>query len=118
MGRRGARRSWPPCDQHSQCIWGCGAGHTCQTSAENYCERHASIPTYGGGPGSDDGMADYMIVPSSRLLVALGDLDPIAAAPLSDAVLTPYHAIRTPGASVLVLGVGSLGHWRRSCCAR
>lgn len=96
--------------------WGCGACHTCQTSAENYCERHASIPTYGGGLGSDGGMADYMIVPSSRLLVALGDLDPIAAAPLSDAALTPYHAIKTalpmltPDASVLVLGVGGLGH--------
>lgn len=96
--------------------WGCGACHTCQTSAENYCERHASIPTYGGGLGSDGGMADYMIVPSSRLLVALGDLDPIAAAPLSDAALTPYHAIKTalpmltPDATVLVLGVGGLGH--------
>lgn len=96
--------------------WGCGVCHTCQTSAENYCERHASIPTYGGGLGSDGGMAEYMIVPSARLLVALGDLDPVAAAPLSDAALTPYHAIKTalplltPEASVLVLGVGGLGH--------
>lgn len=96
--------------------WGCGTCHTCQTSAENYCERHASIPTYGGGLGLDGGMAEYMIVPSSRLLVALGDLDPIMTAPLSDAALTPYHAIKaalpllTPDASVLVLGVGGLGH--------
>jgi alcohol dehydrogenase, propanol-preferring len=96
--------------------WGCGSCHSCQTSAENYCERHASIPTYGGGLGSDGGMAEYMIVPSSRLLVALGDLDPVTTAPLSDAALTPYHAIKTalplltPDASVLVLGVGGLGH--------
>lgn len=96
--------------------WGCGSCHTCQTSAENYCERHASIPTYGGGLGSDGGMAEYMIVPSARLLVPLGDLDPITTAPLSDAALTPYHAIKaalpllTPDASVLVLGVGGLGH--------
>src|SRR5690554_2612388 len=96
--------------------WGCGACRTCQTSAENYCERHASIPTYGGGLGSDGGMAEYMIVPSSRLLVPLGDLDPVTAAPLSDAALTPYHAIKralpllTPDATVLVIGIGGLGH--------
>lgn len=96
--------------------WGCGQCRTCQTSAENYCERHASIATYGGGLGSDGGMAQYMIVPSPRLLVPLGGLDPVKAAPLSDAALTPYHAIKaalplmTPDATVLVLGVGGLGH--------
>ncbi|MCC2981422.1 NAD(P)-dependent alcohol dehydrogenase [Sphingomonas sp. IC4-52] len=96
--------------------WGCGSCRTCQTSAENYCERHASIPTYGGGLGSDGGMAEYMIVPSPRLLVPLGGLDPIKAAPLSDAALTPYHAIKaalpllSPDATVLVVGVGGLGH--------
>ena len=96
--------------------WGCGICRTCQTSAENYCEHHASIHTFGGGLGSDGGMAEYMIVPSPRLLVPLGKLDPVKAAPLSDAALTPYHAIKkalpllTPDASVLVLGVGGLGH--------
>ena len=96
--------------------WGCGACRTCQTSSENYCENHASIPSYGGGLGSDGGMADYMLVPSSRLLVPLGDLDPVKAAPLSDAALTPYHAIKralpllTPDATVLVIGIGGLGH--------
>jgi alcohol dehydrogenase, propanol-preferring len=96
--------------------WGCGRCRTCQTSAENYCENHASIPTYGGGLGSDGGMAEYMIVPSPRLLVPLGTLDPITAAPLSDAALTPYHAIRkalpelTPDVHVVVIGVGGLGH--------
>jgi propanol-preferring alcohol dehydrogenase len=96
--------------------WGCGTCRSCQTSAENYCERHATIPTYGGGLGSDGGMAEYMIVPSARLLVPLGGLDPVTTAPLSDAALTPYHAIKaalpllTPEATVLVLGVGGLGH--------
>jgi len=96
--------------------WGCGRCHTCQTSAENYCENHASIPTFGGGLGSDGGMAEYMIVPSPRLLVPLGTLDPVKAAPLSDAALTPYHAIKaalpllTPDASVVVIGIGGLGH--------
>jgi propanol-preferring alcohol dehydrogenase len=96
--------------------WGCGHCHACQSSAENYCERHASLPTMGGGLGTDGGMAEYMIVPSPRLLVALGKLDPVRAAPLSDAALTPYHAIKAalpwlrPGADVVVVGIGGLGH--------
>lgn len=96
--------------------WGCGRCHTCQTSAENYCENHASLGTMGGGLGSDGGMADYMLVPSPRLLVPLGKLDPAVAAPLSDAALTPYHAIKaalpllTPDTHVLVIGIGGLGH--------
>lgn len=96
--------------------WGCGRCRTCQTSAENYCENHASLGTMGGGLGSDGGMAEYMLVTSSRFLVPLGKLDPVTAAPLSDAALTPYHAIKasmsllTPEASVLVVGIGGLGH--------
>ncbi|WP_423173904.1 NAD(P)-dependent alcohol dehydrogenase [Stenotrophomonas maltophilia] len=96
--------------------WGCGACHSCQTSSENYCEHHSSLASFGGGLGSDGGMAEYMIVPSQRLLVPLGDLDPVEAAPLTDAALTPYHAIKasmhllTPDATVLVLGIGGLGH--------
>ena len=96
--------------------WGCGRCHTCQTSAENYCENHASINTMGGGLGSDGGMAPYMLVPSPRLLVPLGKLDPALAAPLSDAALTPYHAIKTalplltPDTHVVVIGIGGLGH--------
>src|SRR5690606_30334705 len=74
--------------------WGCGRCHSCQRSAENYCENHASIPTMGGGLGSDGGMAEFMLVPSARLLVPLGDLDPVKSAPLTDAALTPYHAIK------------------------
>ena len=96
--------------------WGCGHCHACQRSAENYCQHHASLPAMGGGLGADGGMAEYMIVPSPRLLVPLGTLDPVQAAPLSDAALTPYHAIKaalpwlTPDASVVVVGIGGLGH--------
>ena len=96
--------------------WGCGRCHTCQGSAENYCENHASLGTFGGGLGSDGGMAEYMLVPAARQLVPLGALDPVASAPLSDAALTPYHAIKqalpllTPEATVVVIGIGGLGH--------
>jgi propanol-preferring alcohol dehydrogenase len=40
----------------------------------------------------------------------------VAAAPLTDAGLTPYHAIRrschklAPGSTAVVIGVGGLGH--------
>jgi propanol-preferring alcohol dehydrogenase len=96
--------------------WGCGRCHACQLSLENYCENWAEIDGFGGGLGLDGGMADYMLVPSTRLLVPLGDLSPAKAAPLSDAALTPYHAIKrtlsqlNAESIVVVLGVGGLGH--------
>ena len=83
---------------------------------ENYCEDWAQIDGFGGGLGLDGGMAEFMLVPSARLLVPLGDLSPAKAAPLSDAALTPYHAIKralphvNPDSTVVVLGVGGLGH--------
>jgi propanol-preferring alcohol dehydrogenase len=96
--------------------WGCGRCRACRLSAENYCEHQAEIGAFGGGLGLNGGMAEYMLVPHSRLLLPLGDLDPREAAPLSDAALTPYHAIKrslhllVPGSSAVVIGVGGLGH--------
>ena len=96
--------------------WGCGRCRACRTTLETLCEHGAEIGAAGGGLGRDGGMAKYMLVPDPRLLVPLGDLDPRDAAPLSDAALTPYHALKlalpklTPGTSVLVIGVGGLGH--------
>jgi propanol-preferring alcohol dehydrogenase len=96
--------------------WGCGRCRACRLSAENYCEHQAEIGAFGGGLGLDGGMAEYMLVPHPRLLLALGDLDPREAAPLSDAALTPYHAIKrslhllVPGSTAVVIGVGGLGH--------
>src|SRR6187401_2503848 len=96
--------------------WGCGRCHACQQSMENYCENWAQVNGFGGGLGLDGGMAEYMLVPSARLLVPLGGLSPAKAAPLSDAALTPYHAIKralphlNAESTVVVLGVGGLGH--------
>jgi propanol-preferring alcohol dehydrogenase len=96
--------------------WGCGRCHRCRLGMENYCERQAEIGVFGGGLGCDGGMAPRLLVPSSRLLVPLGDLDPAEAAPLTDAGLTPYHAIKRslalliPGSSAVVIGAGGLGH--------
>ncbi|MDG9703904.1 NAD(P)-dependent alcohol dehydrogenase [Streptomyces sp. DH37] len=96
--------------------WGCGVCHSCARGAENYCLRAAELRAAGGGLGLDGGMAEYMLVPSARLLVPLGDLDPRTAAPLTDAALTPYHAVKrslhklVPGTAAVVIGVGGLGH--------
>ena len=96
--------------------WGCGRCHACQVSMENYCENWMEIGGFGGGLGLDGGMAEYMLVPAARLLVGLADLSPAQAAPLSDAALTPYHAIKralpnlNADSTVVVLGVGGLGH--------
>jgi propanol-preferring alcohol dehydrogenase len=95
--------------------WGCGCCARCSLGEEHLCEGRG-LHGRGSGLGRDGGLADYMIVPSPRLTVALGDLDPVAAAPLADAALTPYHAIRRAlpslreGAGAVVIGVGGLGH--------
>ncbi|MEW2472314.1 NAD(P)-dependent alcohol dehydrogenase [Micromonospora gifhornensis] len=99
--------------------WGCGVCARCRVGAENYCENPAAapIPGGGGGLGLDGGMAEYELVPAARLVVPLPEgLDPVLAAPLTDAGLTPYHAIRRswaklpPGSTAVVIGVGGLGH--------
>ena len=92
--------------------WGCGVCGACARGAENVCEHRRG----GCGLGFDGGLADYVLVPSPRLLVKRGDLDAVHAAPLTDAALTPYHALKRelwrlhPGTSVVVIGVGGLGH--------
>jgi propanol-preferring alcohol dehydrogenase len=99
--------------------WGCGTCARCLDGLETYCERPdlAPVPSGGGGLGLDGGMAEYLLVPGARHLVPLPDgVDPVDAAPMTDAGLTPYHAVRRseaklgPGSTALVIGVGGLGH--------
>lgn len=94
---------------------GCGHCRACTRGQDTYCENAAEMPYAGIGLGRDGGMAEYLVVPA-RNLVPLGDADPIDAAPLADAALTPYHAIKLAlpklnggGKSVLVIGLGGLG---------
>jgi propanol-preferring alcohol dehydrogenase len=94
-------------------VWGCGRCPVCLIGADNYCDN---VPLFsGGGLGCDGGLASHMIVPSARFLCPLGDLDPRTAAPLTDAGLSTYHAIKRslsilrPGSSAVVIGVGGLG---------
>ena len=91
---------------------GCGTCAPCLAGRDNQCRRTAP----GGiGLSRDGGMTDFVVAPA-RQLVPIGDLDVLQAAPLTDAGLTPYHAINLtrhglrPDATCVVIGLGGLGH--------
>lgn len=96
--------------------WGCGRCGRCLLGMDNYCENRAEYTREGGGLGFDGGMAPLLLVPSARYCVPLTDLTPVEAAPLTDAGLTPYHAVKrslhqlVPGSHSVVIGAGGLGH--------
>jgi propanol-preferring alcohol dehydrogenase len=96
--------------------WGCGTCRACAGGAENYCRTPGGGAAV-GGLGRDGGMAEYLLVPAARHLVPLPDgLEPRTAAPLTDAGLTPYHAVErvrpllVPGSAGVVIGAGGLGN--------
>ncbi len=68
--------------------WGCGHCHACQQSMENYCENWAEIGGFGGGLGFDGGMAEYMLVPSARLILIQASL---AASSSGRMAIPPIH---------------------------
>lgn len=96
--------------------WGCGTCWHCSRGEENYCSRAAELGIMPPGLGSPGALAEYMIVDSPRHLVPIGDLDPVTTVPLTDAGLTPYHAIKRSlnklrgGSTAVVIGSGGLGH--------
>ena len=69
--------------------WGCGDCRDCRAGAEQRC-----VLSVAPGFQADGGYADAMLVPHPRHLVPLGSLDPVRAAPLADAGVTPYRAVR------------------------
>jgi propanol-preferring alcohol dehydrogenase len=98
------------------CAWGCGLCRQCAEGYENYCYNARAQGITPPGLGHDGGAAEYMLVDRARYLVPIKDLDPIKAAPLTDAALTPYHALQHSRAKLdansyaVVFGVGGLGH--------
>lgn len=92
--------------------WGCGECRECRSDAEQRCAASRA-------PGfqADGGYAEAMLVPHPRHLVPLRGLDPVRAAPLADAGVTPFRAVRraepwlTAGARVLLIGCGALGQF-------
>ncbi len=102
-------------------IWSCGTCRNCLRGRENYClglvrRPDGRLPRIGNGLGHPGGLADQMLVPSESVLVPTDGLEPMLAAPLADAGLTAYHAIRTAAELIdsstvaVVIGIGGLGH--------
>jgi len=94
-------------------VWGsCGHCAPCRRGEENFCYYISRL--IGAGVGFDGGLAEYVVV-DSRFAVPMGDFDPVLAAPLTDAGLTTYTAIKpalpslVPGSTAVVIGVGGLG---------
>jgi propanol-preferring alcohol dehydrogenase len=88
--------------------YGCGECALCQADRENVCPR-LHIP----GITRDGAQATYVVVPA-RALIALPDsVDFATGAILTDAVATPFHAIRRSGVlageTAVVYGLGGLG---------
>ncbi|MFP3310275.1 MAG: NAD(P)-dependent alcohol dehydrogenase [Caldivirga sp.] len=89
--------------------WGC---RYCRIDKCMQC-RDQSIP---GQSNYYGGYAEYLYVPDYRYLVKI-DIDPVEAAPLADAGLTSYSAVKKampylhPGSTVVVYGVGGLASY-------
>jgi alcohol dehydrogenase, propanol-preferring len=95
-------------------VWSCGRCSRCLTGRENYCSRRPGA--VGCGLGRDGGLAEFLLVPAERFLVPTHGVPASLAAPLADAGLTSYHAIRrsvgrlSGSAVVVAIGIGGLGH--------
>ena len=65
------------------------------------------------GVDVDGAFADYVVRPARTLVATTEPIDPLALAVLTDAVGTPYHALRLArlqaGETLVVLGVGGIG---------
>ena len=92
--------------------WGCGTCDICRRGEEQLCDISKWV-----GLGSAGGYAEFLLVPHSRHLVPLAGLDPVESAPLVDAALTPYRAIKSAkrrldvNSTAVALGVGGLGQF-------
>ncbi|KIY52927.1 alcohol dehydogenase [Fistulina hepatica ATCC 64428] len=84
----------------------------CSAGADNICNTYYPI-----GVGVDGCYAPYVAVRAQIVVPVHSDLatfPPEQAAVATDAVLTPWHALKTvagvtPGHTVLILGIGGLG---------
>ena len=94
----------------------CGLCRACRDGDDVHCDNN-SFP----GLFAEGGFAQY-IKTGARSVIALDDsLEPTDVAPLADAGLTAYHAIKKalpllyPGTTCVVIGAGGLGHIGIQC---
>ncbi len=98
-----------PIDKNDKVIvypWiGEGLCPACRVGEENLCDKPRSLGVY-----TDGGYAEYVLVPSFKYLVKIGDLDTDVAATLSCSALTAYGAVKNshlkPDDNVVVVGAG------------
>jgi propanol-preferring alcohol dehydrogenase len=88
---------------------GDGMCPACRIGEENLCDKPRSLGIY-----NDGGYAQYVLVPSYRYLVKIGnDMDTDISAPLACAGLTSYGAVKNatlrPDDNVVIVGTGGLG---------
>ena len=95
--------------------WGCGTCEQCADGLDMICSDATEAGLF-----TDGGYAERMYVPDRSYLSPLGDLDPVASAPLACGGLTAYRAVqhgldvlRRPGRRrrALVIGAGGLGQY-------
>lgn len=77
----------------------------CRVGEENLCDKPRSLGVY-----TDGGYAEYVLVPSYKYLVKIGNLDTDVAATLPCSVLTAYGAVKNadlkPDDNVVIVGAG------------
>ena len=88
---------------------GCGECRVCRMGYENLCMKPRCI-----GVHCDGGYSDHLIIPKSKYLLPIGDLDPVAVAPYACSGVTTYSALKKLGdlikeEPILVIGAGGLG---------
>jgi alcohol dehydrogenase, propanol-preferring len=81
----------------------------CRIGEENLCDKPRSLGVYMNG-----GYAEYVLIPSYKYLVKIGDgMDIDASATLSCSALTAYGAVKNanlkPDDNVVIVGAGGLG---------
>jgi len=88
----------------------CGKCRACRAGEDMHCPDHVFA-----GLDVDGGFAEFMRT-KERSVVPLDSLDPVEAAPLADAGLTAYRAVKkaakalVPGDYAVVVGIGGVGH--------
>ncbi len=87
---------------------GCEQCPTCENGDTNLCESPKSLGVFQNG-----GYAEYVLVPDSKFLAKINNLDPDAAASLACSGLTAFTAIKkalvNKPENILIVGAGGLG---------
>jgi D-arabinose 1-dehydrogenase-like Zn-dependent alcohol dehydrogenase len=92
----------------------CGFCRNCRAGNDMHCTGQAFFP---GFDGTDGGYSEYLRTNARAVIKLASGTDPASLAPFADAGITAYHAVNKllprirPGATVVVLGVGGLGHF-------